>query len=152
MNTLLFMPFSGVSLFHSQSAFSSWEIEITLQKTPIVTGWVIYIPNSILSCENANPRHVEDRKFTTAQVAPPRTGGRRNLAAFCVPGAGVGRRTAPDIPQKWKCFHFSGIPFGFLLDICNRTCYIKFEKKHRRCKNGRSDFQRPHGRESEKRT
>ena len=56
MNTLLFMPFFRVSLSHSQSAFSSWEIEITLKKPPIVTGWVIYIPNSILSCENANPR------------------------------------------------------------------------------------------------
>ena len=54
MNTRLFMPFSGVSLSHSQSAFSSWEIEITLKKTPIVTGWVIYIPNSILSCEDVN--------------------------------------------------------------------------------------------------
>ena len=60
MNTHLFMPFSGVSLFHSLSAFSSWEIGITLKKAPIVTGWVIYIPNSILSCENATPRHVEE--------------------------------------------------------------------------------------------
>ena len=69
MNTHLFMPFSGVSLFHSQSAFSSLEIGITLKKTPIVTGWVIHVPNSFLSCENAAPRHVEDRKFTTAQAA-----------------------------------------------------------------------------------
>ena len=70
MNTRLFMPFSGVSLFHSLSAFSSWEIGITLKKTPIVTGWVIHVPNSILSCENANPLHVEDRKITTAQLEP----------------------------------------------------------------------------------
>ena len=57
-------------------------------------------------------------------VAPPRTGGRRNLAAFCVPGAGVGRRIAPDIPQKWKCFQFSGIPFVFLLEIFYVFRYI----------------------------
>ena len=69
MNTHLFMPFFRVSLFHSLSAFSSWEIGITLKKTPIVTGGVIHVPNSILSCENANPRHVEDRKITTAQAA-----------------------------------------------------------------------------------
>ena len=56
MNTHLFMPFFRVSLFHSLSAFSSWEIGITLKKTPIVTGWVIHVPNSILSCENADPR------------------------------------------------------------------------------------------------
>ena len=69
MNTHLFMPFSGVSLFHSLSAFSSWEIEITLKKTPIVTGWVIRIPNSIFSGEDMNPRYVEERKITTAQAA-----------------------------------------------------------------------------------
>ena len=67
MNTHLFMPFFRVSLSHSLSAFPSWEIGITLKKPPIVTGWVIHVPNSILSCENANPRHVEDRKFSTAQ-------------------------------------------------------------------------------------
>ena len=59
MNTRLFMPFSGVSLFHSQSAFSSWEIEITLKKPPIVTGWVIYITSSIFSGEDTNLRHAE---------------------------------------------------------------------------------------------
>ena len=60
MNTHLFMPFFRVSLSHSQSAFSSWEIEITLKKTPIVTGRVVHIPNSIFSCEDTNPRHVEE--------------------------------------------------------------------------------------------
>ena len=55
MNTHLFMPFFRVSLFRSLSAFPSWKIGITLKKTPIVTGWVIHVPNSILSCENANP-------------------------------------------------------------------------------------------------
>jgi len=56
MNTHLFMPFSGVSLSHSQSAFSSWEIEINLKKPPIVTGWVIRIQSSIFSGEDTNPR------------------------------------------------------------------------------------------------
>jgi hypothetical protein len=59
MNTRLFMPFFRVSLSHSQSAFSSWEIEITLKKTPIVTGWVIRIQSSIFSGEDTNPRHAE---------------------------------------------------------------------------------------------
>ena len=66
MNTHLFMPFSGVSLFHSQSAFSSWEIEITLKKPPIVTGWVIYIPNSIFSGEDMNPNYNNGRPFILA--------------------------------------------------------------------------------------
>jgi len=61
------MPFFVVSLSRSLSAFSSWEIEITLKKTPIVTDGVIHIPNSILSCENANPRYAKNRRFSADQ-------------------------------------------------------------------------------------
>ena len=58
-NTHLFKPFFGVSLSRLLSAFSSWEIEITLKTPPIVTWRVIHITSSVLACEDTNPRHVE---------------------------------------------------------------------------------------------
>jgi len=42
---------------------------------------------------------------------------RRNLASLFVFGAGVGLGAASNIPPKRKCFHFSGISFGFCLNF-----------------------------------
>ena len=117
MNTHLFMPFSGVSLSHSLSAFPSWEIEITLKKTSIVTGWVIHIPNSILSCENANPNgeagNVTDlaEKLGHKPSYVTRILSLNNLAPDIVEsilagtepeGMSIAKLTAQPIPEDWN--------------------------------------------------
>ena len=117
MNTRLFMPFSGVSLFHSQSAFSSWEIGITLKKPPIVTGRVIYIPNSILSCEIADPNgeagNVSDlaEKLGHKPSYVTRILSLNNLAPDIVEsilaetepeGMSIAKLTAQPLPEDWN--------------------------------------------------
>ena len=55
------MPFFRVSVSRPLSAFSSWEIGITLKTPPIVTGWVIRIQSPIFSGEDTNPRYAKNK-------------------------------------------------------------------------------------------
>ena len=61
------------------------------------------------------------------------------MPPFCISGAGVGRRTAPAIPEKRKCFHFSGISFGFLLEFFFVFRYIIPSKRKTCRKTGIGD-------------